>query len=290
MTKTTLELAPWRSYREPDQKEATWIATAERKLAAIAADEAKHTCAGTVAGAASCKRCLSRKAPNALGPAYSPQLVTDKTYRVLLAEYTGQVWNERAEETAAFERDLKRICTCGHRYTEHRSRDPKNVVDMSPWGSRGDCSGYGKGGYYGGDRCQCYKFHEAPLVVETVAQPVTETTPPSPATETVTETTPRRKTAACAAKRVTDKKAKRAGSKSAALVESTPKVISSGAPMTPAQRVKAFRDRARAKGLCAQCGQEKPRKGYALCDECIGGSNERTVNARLQKRMRTGKA
>lgn|GEM_PF-3820028 len=235
------------------QEEGKRLASAEKTLAAIAADEAKHTCGRTVAGALACKKCLLRKATNALGTAYNPQAVTEKTYAQLLAEYTGEAWAERAAEEAAFERDRLRICTCGHAFTEHRSRDPKNVVDRSPWGSRGDCSGYGKGGYYGGDRCQCYGFHEAPLVAETVAA---EKAAP------VTEATPMAKK-----KVVTPVKAKKPAPKARA-------------PMSSAEKVAAFRARARAAKLCGTCGKRPPAVDRKYCDDCLGDAAERVTRSR----------
>lgn len=246
-TFSRMDLAPWRATAAMDPKEGKRLASAERTIAAIAADEAKHTCGRTTTGANSCKKCLSRKATNALGSGYAPQAVTEKNVAELIAEYTGEAWAERAEESAAFERDLKRICTCGHRFTEHRSRDPKNIVDMSPWGSRGDCSGYGKGGYYSGNRCQCYKFHEAQMVTEAVRESV------------ITEM-PKKKV-------VTPIKAKKPAPKSSA-------------PMSSAAKVAAFRARARAAKLCGTCGKRPPAADRKYCDDCLDAAAERVTRSR----------
>jgi len=47
--------------------------------------------------------------------------------------------------------------------------------------------------------------------------------------------------------------------------------------MTNAEKIRAFRARAKAAGLCARCGQRPPDPGVTSCAECRAASNERSA-------------
>jgi hypothetical protein len=181
---STIDLTPMRECATQGPKCAAILKRTEATLAALAADEAKHTCKGTVAGALTCKRCLSRKATNALGATYKPQVVTDKDLAQLLDEYSGIAAVKRAVEEAQWKVDFARICDCGHPFTSHRSRDPKDYRDMSPWGSRPDCDRSKIGGYHY-QPCQCHRFRE----------PVAQVAPPAPTPKPVAKSRRSRKVA-----------------------------------------------------------------------------------------------
>jgi hypothetical protein len=110
--------------------------------------------------------CLARKAKVELG-GYRPQVITLENYAAQLAEYSGEApakrAKEEAEREAAFAVDLKRICACGHPFTEHRTRDAKTADRgaYGTWGARPDCYACRYGSR------ECYAFRQVEAIAET---------------------------------------------------------------------------------------------------------------------------
>jgi hypothetical protein len=131
------------------------------KTAAIDAEQAKHSCAGTLAGALTCKKCLGRKATTFL-PSWQAGIVTDANLAALLEEYSGAAplrrAVEEAAEKAAYARDQQRLCVCGHPLTSHASRHGA-LRSGGVWGAPNDC-GDCSYAYY---QKHCGGFREAAL-------------------------------------------------------------------------------------------------------------------------------
>lgn len=51
-------------------------------------------------------------------------------------------------------------------------------------------------------------------------------------------------------------------------------------PLSSAEKMAAFRARAKERGLCGVCGKRKPRKGKATCKLCNEAAKERVRASR----------
>jgi hypothetical protein len=59
-----------------------------------------------------------------------------------------------------------------------------------------------------------------------------------------------------------------------------PKIKALAKKSSSAEKVAAFRARAKAKGLCSECGQRKPAPERLYCQECLDAAAERVKRSR----------